>query len=428
MQIAYRGHKIIFVGSTDFKAENAKIIDRPEHLAHVSARDLCENYEVWHGQVLHKNEVETRPSSELKIAMICSYGVNCGISTYSKYLCDEIRPRVKELRIFSEQAEAVDRLNDEKDQVTRCWSRRGDYLGMLAPIEEYDPDIIYIQHEYGCFNHGANWNVLLGHLSRWRVITVLHSVYDHPDKLIFEAPCREIIVHSKGGRDLLKRRGINHAPIHHIPHGCLSPIESQLRFSQISNDHVIFQYGFGFEYKGWENAIRIVEKLKEKYPDVLYVGVFNISRFSQEFSEGYYERLMDEVRAKKLQANFVLHKGFRSEEVLLSYLKQARVGLFPYWNHPEWRVYGASGAIRLVLASGIPIVLGDVPFFEEFKGHVPVCSEIDQYVAEISQLFEDYAYEQSVKKKIRDFIDARSWDKIAQWYLSVTKAQELTAL
>jgi glycosyltransferase involved in cell wall biosynthesis len=191
---------------------------------------------------------------------------------------------------------------------------------------------------------------------------------------------------------------------------------------------VIFQYGFGFEYKGWENAIRIVEKLKEKYPDVLYVGVFNISRFSQEFSEGYYERLMDEVRAKKLQANFVLHKGFRSEEVLLSYLKQARVGLFPYWNHPEWRVYGASGAIRLVLASGIPIVLGDVPFFEEFKGHVPVCSEIDQYVAEISQLFEDYAYEQSVKKKIRDFIDARSWDKIAQWYLSVTKAQELTAL
>jgi glycosyltransferase involved in cell wall biosynthesis len=428
MHIAYRGRKICFVGSTDFQSPGFKIIERPDNLSHVSARELTEKYEIRDGKVLLKTEIESMPWSELRIAMIASYGVNCGIATYSKYLCDEMRPLVKELKVFSEFADSKDCGNDEKDNVVRCWSRRGDYLGLLAPIEEYDPDIIFIQHEYGCFNHGANWNVLLGHLARWRVVTVLHSVYDHPDKLIFEAPLKEVIVHSKGGRDLLKRRGINHCPIHYIPHGCLSPVSLDLRFSQISNDHVIFQYGFGFEYKGWENAIEIVSKLKEKYPDILYIGIFNVSRFSQEFHEGYYDRLMERVREKKLESNFVLHKGFRSDEVLLSYLKQARVGLFPYWNHPEWRVYGASGAIRIVLASGIPLVMGDVPFFEEFKGVVPVCSEIDQYVAEISQLFEDYAYEQSVKTKIRDFIQARSWDKIAKWYLSIKPNQEFDAV
>lgn len=428
MFIAYRGRKIVTVGSQEFRSDQFQVIECPTDLKHLSAREIIDNYEIWRGQVVLKTAVEETPPKQLKVAMIASYGINCGIATYTKYLCDELRPLVQELRIFSEFHEKVDPSADDKANVVRCWDRNGNYAGIIPEIEAYDPDIIYVQHEYGCFNHGSNWNVLMGHLSRWRTVVVLHSVYDHVDKLIFEAPCKEIVVHSLGGRDLLRKKGITHCPVHYIPHGCLKPIESELSMSQISNDHLLFQYGFGFEYKGWENAILIVEKLREKYPNVLYIGVFNVSKFSEDFNNQYYDKLMGIIRSKNLTKNIVLHKGFRSEEVLLSYLKQSKVGLFPYWNHPEWRVYGASGAIRLVLASGVPMVMGDVPFFEEFKGVVPVCSTIDQYVEEITKLFEDYSYEQQIKKQIRDFINARSWDKIAQWYLGVRSKKELTAL
>lgn len=428
MFIAHRGRKIVTVGTQEFRSDQFEVMECPSELSHLNPRDIIDNYEVWRGKLILKSEVENVSPKQLKIAMIASYGVNCGIATYAKYLCDKMRPMVRELRIFSEFHDSVDSSADDLDNVVRCWDRRGNYSGIISQIEAYDPDIIYVQHEYGCFNHGSNWNVLLGHLSRWRTIVVLHSVYDHMDKLIFEAPCQEIIVHSLGGRDLLRKKGIGHCSVHYIPHGCLLPIESNLKISQMSNDHVLFQYGFGFEYKGWENAIEIVEKLKDKYPNVLYIGIFNVSKFSEDFNNQYYDKLMGIIREKNLTQNIVLHKGFRSEEVLLSYLQQSRVGLFPYWNHPEWKVHGASGAIRLVLASGIPMVMGDVPFFEEFKGVVPVCSEIDQYVSEISQLFEDYQYEQQIKTQIRDFITARSWDKIAEWYLKARSKTELTAL
>jgi glycosyltransferase involved in cell wall biosynthesis len=428
MYIAHRGRKIVTVGTQEFKSAQFSVIVCPPELGHLTPREIIDNYEIWRGKVVLKSAVEDIPTKELKIAMIGSYGINCGIATYTKYLCDKMRPHVQELRIFSEFHDKTDPIEDQRANVLRCWDRRGNYSGIIPEMEAYDPDIIYIQHEYGCFNHGSNWNVLLGHLSRWRTIVVLHSVYDHMDKLIFEAPCKEIIVHSLGGRQMLHKKGINHCPIHYIPHGCLDPIDSQLRISQISNDHVLFQYGFGFEYKGWENAIQIVDRLREKYPNVLYIGVFNVSRFTEDFNNQYYDKLMGIIREKKLMNNVVLHKGFRSEEVLLSYLKQSRIGLFPYWNHPEWKVHGASGAIRLVLASGVPMVMGDVPFFEEFKGVVPVCSTIDEYVSEITKLFENYQYEQQIKKQIRDFISARTWDRIAQWYLSVRSKSEFTAI
>jgi glycosyltransferase involved in cell wall biosynthesis len=428
MYIAYRGKKILAVGTERFRFENCEIIERPYELCHLSPEEIIDQYEVWRGRLILKSDAENQPWQDLRVAMIASYGINCGIATYTKYLCDEMRPLVKELKIFSEFSSLQDYVDDEKDGVIRCWDRSGNYSGIISQIETFDPDIIYVQHEYGCFNHGGNWNLLLGHLSRWRTIVVLHSVYDHVDKLIFEAPCKEVIVHSKSGRDLLKKRKITHCPIHYVPHGCLKIPHIDMRFSQMSNSHVLFQYGFGFEYKGWDQAIQIVENLKEFYPDVLYIGIFNVSRFSENFGNSYYDKLMEIVREKDLTNNFVLHKGFRSEEVLLSYLRQSRVGLFPYWNHPEWKVHGASGAIRMVLASGIPTVLGDVPFFQEFKGAVPVCSDISQYVDEISRIFEDPVYEKSIKEKTTDFIEQRTWDKIAKWYLSVKSNQEFSAL
>jgi glycosyltransferase involved in cell wall biosynthesis len=142
----------------------------------------------------------------------------------------------------------------------------------------------------------------------------------------------------------------------------------------------------------------------------------------------YYDRLMEKVRERGLERHFVLHKGFRAESVLLSYMSQSQVNLFPYWNHPEWMVHGASGAVRLALASGTPTVVGDVPFFSEFKGHIPVCNTIEEYVVTISRLFEDPAYKEEVRQSTSKFIADRTWDKIAQWYLQVKPHKELVAL
>jgi len=359
-----------------------------------------------------------------RVAMIASYEANCGMATYTKYLLTAMRPLISELKVFAEFVEEP----TENPEVVRCWDRhKGIYQTIIPEVVKFAPDIVYIQHEYGSMNNPVQWNLLVGHLSSlFRTVVVLHSVYDHVDKLVFEAPCNEIIVHSKPGRDLLIKKGIE-VPIHHIPHGCIPPIDIDLKFSNMQNKQLIFQYGFGFEYKGWTNVNDIIDGLKNEFPDVAYVGIFNMSKFSLMMHSEYYKSLMRNIRDRHLEEHIVLHKGFRSEQVLFSYMKQARINLFPYWNHPEWRVYGASGAVRLALASGTPTIVGDVPFFEEFKGYIPVCSTTEEYVKEMAKILKDVTYREETQKGMLDFINERSWDKVARWYLDCTEDKSFTA-
>ena len=424
--IGVRGQAIVWVSDTKPVVPTTQtVLTLPPDLESISTETLMSGYYVRGGRILSRSEVI--PPEEIRVAMIARYGINCGIATYTKYLCDQIRSRVKTVKIFSEGSTPLP--SDDTDNVVRCWTSSEDYTGVLDAINAYEPDVVFVQHEYGCFSNASAWNVLIGHLSsKWRTVVVLHSVYEHPSKLIFEAPCQEVVVHSLSAKDLLVRRGIDHCKIHYIPHGCLETQTIDTKWSSVGSKHIIFQYGFGYEYKGWENAIEIVDRLRVKYPDVVYIGIFNISKYTEEFNNQYYQKLMSKVRDRKLEKHFVLHKGFRHENVLLSYLCQAQVAIFPYWNHPEWLVHGASGAVRMALASGTPTVVGDVPFFTEFKGHVPVCNTLDDYVATISKIFDNPAYRKEILDKTKKFIGDRSWDKVAEWYLECTPGKEFTAL
>jgi glycosyltransferase involved in cell wall biosynthesis len=430
MFVGYQGRNILWASPTKYITDaQHDILETPPDFPDVDPAVIVREYTIHRGQIVKIADLHNYAPSECKVAMVAQYGINCGIATYTKYLSDQMRPLVKELRIFAEDAEPVDCQQDSQDNVVRCWKRSGDYIRILSEVEKFDPDVIYVQHEYGSFSHGASWNALIGHLNaRWRTVVVLHSVYDHPDKLIFEAPCNEIIVHSLTGRDLLRKRGVDQATINPIPHGCVQPIATNVKFSRIESKHVIFQYGFGFEYKGWETALSIVEKLKDKYEDLIYIGIFNVSKFSEAFNNMYYDKLMEAAREKKLEKHFVLHRGFRSEPILLSYMAQAHVNIFPYWNHHEWRVHGASGAVRLALASGTPTIVGDVPFFSEFRGHIPVCSQVDEYIKIITDIFEDKQMRAEVLEKTQKFISDRTWTKIAQWYLQVRPGKEFTPI
>lgn len=373
------------------------------------------HYEVV-GGVLRKKK-DYKDWKNLRVAMIASYGMNCGLATYTEYLCNEMVNLVGELKVFTEESS---KFNSEN--IIRCWNRSGeDYDDLLREIREYSPDVVYVQHEYGAFNNGAQWNSLIGHLNaQFKTIVVLHSVYDHFDKLIFEGPCSEVIVHSESSIEALMDKSVDHCKKHVIPHGCI-PMKppADMRFSQMKSKSVLFQYGFGFEYKGWDQAIDIVDSLKDRFPDLVYIGVFNVSQFSKEFNEQYYKRLMKKVRDRGLEKHFVLHKGFRSEEILLSYMRQSAVNIFPYWNHHEWRVHGASGAIRLALASGTPTVVGKVPFFSEFEGHIPVCDTVEDYVDTVSEILKNSSYRNSVINSTAKFIEERTWDKVAVKYLCI---------
>lgn len=404
----------------------------PPELADVDDRTLISRYYVRDDKLQSRDNIQT-------VVMISDYNVNCGIATYTKYLCDELKLLVSNLFILAEDFDNNATAEDEP-YVIRCWKRgEADFTRLYAEVEKINPDLIIIQHEFGLFHRMDHWNCLLSQLSRWRVAVTFHTVLEHrvPDpkaqldyktRFMAEACCREVIVHTPRARETLRDRGFS-GLVHYIPHGCFKPnrldklpVTKYDMFSPFS----IFQYGFGGSHKGWDFAIETVGLLTEKYPDVIYVGVFNVPLF--ETNDAYFRKLLDLVKKKGLEKNVALHRGFQSEEMLTNFIRSCRVALFPYQvPNKNWCSWGASGAIQLPLSLGIPMILSSFPAFIEFQDRLPIVTTPQEAATEIDRIFSDEEYAKKLSDSALEISDERSWNKVAKWYLSITRTADFNA-
>lgn len=416
----YRGEEAVIVSSDRVQDETLQCIEiegeLPFELKDCRVRD---------GKILNRNEM---PLGLLRVAVVSDYKINCGIATYTEYLTDAMRAQVGEVRIFAEDADgAVD-----EPGVVRCWSRKGDYSRIIEPLIAYNPDLVIVQHEFGLFHRVDQFACLMSQLQRFRTIVTLHTVLDHnvPNadakrdyltRSLTEASCREVIVHTPKAREVMRDRGFS-GEVHVIPHGCFAPDRSpklpSTRYGMFP-EHSIFQYGFGGTHKGWQTALEVVGLLKERYPNLIYVGVFNVTDFADEGQIKYHHKLLDEIRKRGLEKNAAILRGFQSEQMLRYYLKSSRVAIFPYQRpNVNWASWGASGAIQLPLSLGIPTLLSDFPAFQEFEGRLPVCRSPMEFAHEIDRIWSDPGYEKGLSEQSFGVSEERRWEKIARLYLT----------
>lgn len=394
-------------------------------------------YLIRNGRIMLRNKI---PTKDLRIAVVSPWGINCGIATYAKYLVDQMRGLVCELKIFAEYADDESCVNDEKDSVKRCWDRSGDYHSIYHYINEYNPDIIYVQHEFGFFHKTNLFCSLMSQLSKWRTIVTLHTVLDHDvdndearldytTRALSEAACREVIVHTPRAKVTLLGRGFS-GRVHFVPHGCY--ISSDMRKLPATKygmfpKHSLFQYGFGGEHKGWEAAINVVEILAPKYPDIFYIGVFNASE-KDEAANIYHEKLLKIVRDKGLEGHVAILKGYQSEVMLSNFLRSVKACLFLYQTpNAYWASWGASGAIQQPLSLGVPLVLSRFPAFQEMEKHLPLTSSNAEAAALIDRIFSDEEFEKDMITRSTALANDRSWDRVAHWYLSCSTNQDFEA-
>jgi glycosyltransferase involved in cell wall biosynthesis len=405
----------------------------PSSLSHVSDSDLIAQYEIRNQSVEKIGSLVSKP----RVAVISNWKVNCGIATYTEYLVQGLRKIAGSVKIFAEIAEG----SQIESDVVRCWDRKGDYSRILPEIEKYNPDLIIIQHEFGLFHKVNLWQCLLSQLSRWRVITTFHTVLEHriPNvdasldyraRSFAEVACPEIIVHQKKARETLRDRGYS-GRVHYIPHGCFEPFKEKRLQPQkygMYTDYTMFQYGFGGRHKGWEFAIQTVEILKSKYPDVLYLGMFNIPVNGENDTYLYHLELLDLIKKKGLTENVSIIRGFQSEAMLRNLLSGVKVGLFPYQSPKNWFSWGASGAVQMPLSMGLPLVLGEFSQFEEYRGKIPIVKTPQDAAQEIDHLFSDSDYWKKMSEVSYKISAERTWDKVAEWYLNCTSAKDFDAL
>lgn len=408
MYIGHRHKRIITVTERAFEAPDLKVLKVPSSL-HVSPEDLMLNYEVWREQIVLRSEA--RDYKNLKVAFVGVYNIRCGISTYAEALFPAIGALVGDFKVFAEKNGMP-----SEGKVVRCWERGKPMLELIDAIHAYAPDVVLVQHEYGIFPVARHWLSFMFEMQHYRTFVTLHSVYKHKDKTICEAAIPNLVVHTNIGRDILKNEKKVPGKVSVIPHFCV-PGEGDTKYWNLYHSpHTLVQFGFGFRYKGWEQGIEVVDKLKTEFPEIFFTGLFSESDFSRPQHDQYFYELYDLIRSKKLTQHISIIRGYQSDETLDSFLRTNQVALFPYIDNGEHTVYGCSGAARFAMRKGIPVITSNAPLFDDLEGVCPRPKSVDEICDHVRKLFTEQSAVRAQMAQQRAFLERNSLGNIAKAY------------
>ncbi len=365
----------------------------------------------------------------VRLALICNWNDQCGISTYTQYLINALAPKLDALKIFSENRGNPENTDTSEPQfdVEYNWKRGQSLLDMTQKIIDWKPNIVLIQHEFGIFPKASYFMSMMENLKAAdiAVAVTLHSVYEHKDKSVCSAVMDNIIVHSNNGKHCL-RNTLQHTRqnIFVIPHGCVDFGEIKPNYNQFGVSYPIVQFGFAFSYKGVDvalDAIHLLKKRNSKFNNIFYCYLCSESSHAKNTHYKYYREIRDKVDQLNLKDNVSIQRGFFSDNELNQFLRTARLCIFPYQTDPNNIVYGASGAIRIAMANGNPVIASHSHMFDDLEGVLPRPGNAGELANEIAKVFNDGKYKQGLLDKQRKYIIENSWEVTADRYLKVLK-------
>lgn len=417
-----KNNKICVISESMIDNDEFEVIEIPSELSHITSLDLITNCRVKNGQIISK--LARKSAKHLKVALVGNWKMKCGIATYSENLWGEIVKHVGDFKLFIENNEhSLGALNEiggqefSPDKVVACWKRGHSLHQLVKELKEYEPDVIWIQHEFGLWSNAMHWLSMMNQLSDYRVIVTMHSVFHHKDKTIVEAAIPEIVVHLDGAKKVLKEEKGIPGKVYVIPHGCFPCTNREKLWNFYKSDRTFMQFGFGFRYKGWENSIKAAAILKQKFSDVFFTGLFSESPHNKAEHELYYNELMDLVHKLGIEENVAIIRGYQSEETLDSYMRTNQATLFPYVSHPEHEVFGASGAARIAMAKALPVVTSSVNHFADLpsiKADSP-----EEIAAALEHLFTSQQHRNGQVEKQLEYLKENTWENVALQYISL---------
>lgn len=360
--------------------------------------------------------VLTNKDEQVRLAVICNWDDDCGISSYTNYLINALAPKVDAFHIFSEH----NGKDTKSDAVSYCWKRGESMAEAMKQVIAWHPSIVLIQHEFGIFPKATYLLQMLQMLdfANLPYVVTLHSVYEHLDKTVCTAPMKNVVVHSDSGKQCLRKLGFK-GVIEVVPHGCVTYNNVKENWNIFQTPHAVMQFGFGFNYKGVDVALKAIADLKSRgMSDIFYTYLCSESKHVKNINNAYYSSLNKQIATLGIEDHVAILRGYQAEETLINYLRTAKLAIFPYVTDPKNVVYGASGAIRIAMANHIPVIASSSHMFDDLEGILPRPANATELADTIARIFNDGSYRSNLIDRQLDFVRANTWDKTADHYLS----------
>jgi glycosyltransferase involved in cell wall biosynthesis len=347
----------------------------------------------------------------LRLGWVSTYNARCGIAAYSEHLLEFFDKNAFEITIIADDQEAI---HPDPDNVLRLWSKSG---GSLARVRDHlitnGFDAAVFQHNFSFFDLDDFADTLLA-LSEAGINTFItfHRTKDlaaHREMAEALRSCTRVFVHSLEDVNRLCECGVS-ANVVLLGHGVIDraapnadAVRSLLGLSAFRP--VIGTFGFLLPGKGLTELIHSFALILRAYP-AAYLLLLNADYPAAE-SQDERERCLALLRLLEIEGQVRLVNEFLDLEEMLFLLNACDVLVFPYQRSEE----SASGAVRLGLAAGRPVLTTPLPVFADLSAVVEQLPETDAtaIVEGILSVLGDAGRRAEILQRQRNWVRANSW-------------------
>ena len=376
-------------------------------------RDVAERIDAF-VEHLEKRPVMRR---KLRLGWVSTYNARCGIATHSQHLLEFFDKDAFDITILADDQEAV---GPDPDNVVRLWSKDGSGLANVtnhlitgrfdAALFQYNAaffDADYFADALVALSDAGISTFVMMH--RTRHLEDYHSLFSHRKLTGALHSCTRIFVHGLDDVDRLRECGLTENVVL-LAHGVIErstmdmdAVRNLLGLSDFSP--VIGTFGFLLPGKGLTELIHGFALILRAHPSA-YLLMLNADYPSPE-SQEQRERCEALVRLLEIEGHSSQINEFLDIEETLFLLSACDAIVFPYRQSEE----SASGAVRLGLATGRPVLTTPLPIFSDLSEIVYQLPGTEAWeIAEgILSLLDDEDRKTDILRRQRDWVHANSW-------------------
>lgn len=346
---------------TEHLIKALKKIDGLQSAPHGDIADISNSVE--EVELLQQNK--TRQEETQKIGVISTWNSKCGIAMYSKYLFENERDRYV---IFAPKIN--NKLAVDDSNVVRCWEIGSDNFDELfAAIQLQGISNILIQFNYGFYNFETLNKFIHKLVIAGREVSItFHSTSDPVGYLNKELKalknalsiCENIFVHSRNDIANLAKIGVT-SNVQLFPQGVFEPSSESLSLRIEDDTFVVASYGFFLPHKGFLELIDAVGELRKQGQNIhlLMLNAMYDAPISQELISIAHQK----IKQLAIENSVSIVSDFLSEDLTIRLMRNANLVIFPYQETGE----SSSAAVRMGLASGIPVAVTPLSIFDDVQ-------------------------------------------------------------
>lgn len=321
---------------------------------------------------------QSAPTPVIRLGWMSSWGIRCGVGSYSEYMTTPIQPggansRHFALHVLAPTHDATER--EDAEFVERCWQRAGikPQRELIRRAMSFELDAVVIQYHWSFFSVEVLVDTIRALAGAGVAVFLdMHNTRGAPDHIADDynlihglARASRILLHTTDDIQRAESWGLKSnlclLPLAAYPITMPSEAVQQERRSDLGLEakKVIASYGFLMPHKG---IIELVESMPEilagePSAHLLLVNAY----YSESVSKPLCEELQALIERLDLADHVTLITDFLSDEESVTLLKLADVVVFPYRESNE----SSSAAVRMAISSGCPIAITPVRLFAD---------------------------------------------------------------